>query len=126
MIVIKRQASCLIACILLLIFSVTQFAEALHHHVDEQEHAQVSAIKKHNTSKQGIKLVSACKLCKDLSHLQLHYFDMGEMAYSYIPAAVLMPVQPDTAQQLFDTAVNLWTNKGPPSSLSFIALGPAA
>ena len=121
MIVIKRQASCLIACILLLIFSVTQFAEALHHHVDGQEHAQISAIKKNTTSAHSIKLVSACKFCKDLSHLQLHYFDTAVMAYSYIPATVLMPVQPDTAQQLFDTAVHLWTNKGPPSSLSFIS-----
>lgn len=121
MIVIKRQASCLIACILLLIFSVTQFAEALHHHVDEQEHVQVSAIKKHTTSTHGIKLVSACKLCKDLTHLQHHYFDNSVLTYIYVPAMVLIPVQPDTAQQLFDTAVNLWTNKGPPSSLFIIS-----
>jgi len=116
-----RQFSCFIACMLLLIFSAVQLTELLHSHAEQNHCAQSAITKKAHSDTPIIKYIAKCKFCKDLSHKQIHHFYTIATFSVNIEACVAISRQHPAAQQLFETAIHCWTNKGPPYAASFIS-----
>jgi hypothetical protein len=114
----KRNLLNIVSLLLLLIFSVIQVLPALHHH-SEADTAYQKSFSKQNSSKHSLNKHSAdCLICDFVANKQLDYPSDLSAVTVHLFAGKPVTLNADYCQQLFETAVHTWTNKGPPSILS--------
>lgn len=103
-----------IAFFLLLIFSAVQVVQCLHSHADD---TYSSSIVKdtHNTSDKAIHQADTkCKVCDYIQNQQSRHFCQDAPSQLAVLNVKPIIISVDFSESLFERAVHIWTNKGPP------------
>ncbi len=114
-VIVKRSLTQIGPLLLLLIFSVVQLLPVLHHHTETLKVAFHPAAE-NTSSKHVIDTPAAdCLICDFIAHKQADY--PSTFTALTFTAFEVKPITLSTThfQQLFETAVHTWTNKGPPT-----------
>jgi hypothetical protein len=113
---VKRSLTQIGPLLLLLIFSVVQLLPVLHHHT-ENLRVTFHRAAENTSGKYAIDTPAPdCLICDYVAHKQADYPSTFNPITLTVFAAKSITLNTDRYQQLFETAVHTWTNKGPPTA----------
>ena len=113
---LRNTFSVFVAYLLLFAFSIIQVTEVIHNHVEDYHVSAAQSLKKRSAEINLAHALQKCKFCKDLSSQQIAFQPTLIAAFDFRIHIPVLKLNAVYTQKLFDTAVNTWTNKGPPIS----------
>lgn len=113
---LRSNLSVFVAYLLMFAFSAIQVTEVLHNHVDDHHVPSTVSLKQQDAELSLADALQKCKICKDLSSRQIAFEPLEVSSYNFNLGIHAEPLKAVYKQNLFETAVNTWTNKGPPVS----------
>lgn len=113
---LRNILSVFVAYLLLFVFSTIQVTEVIHNHVEDHHVLSHADLKKQSSEITLADSVQKCKFCKDLSSQQIAFSPLEIATFDFAITGPSVAVIAASGHKLFDTAVNTWTNKGPPIS----------
>jgi len=113
---LRNILSVFVAYLLLLTFSTIQVTEVIHNHVEDHHVPSHEGLKKQTPEITLADAVQKCKFCKDLSSQQIAFHPLEINTFDFEVTRPSTAVGAVYEHKLFETAVNTWTNKGPPIS----------
>ena len=111
---LRNQFSVFVTYLLLFSFSMIQVTEVVHNHVEDHHVSVTEGINKQAAEITIADAVLKCKFCKDLSNQQIGMQPLDIATFDFAIHSPLTSKKAVYTQKLFETAVNTWTNKGPP------------
>jgi hypothetical protein len=112
---VKRSLTQIGPLLLLLIFSIVQLLPVLHHHPEIRK-TSLTTVSGNTSGKHTIDTPAPdCLICDFIAHKQADYPSTFTALTFTVFAVKPITLNTDHSQQLFETAVHTWTNKGPPT-----------
>lgn len=111
---VQKKTTYFTSILLLLIFTAIQLIGMLHTHPEFSARKEKVIVKTEKSSTQVSKFNIKCKICTLVFHKHQYELPLSTVFSFQLQMIKQRVYQVSNCHKLFETAVNCWTNKGPP------------